>query len=194
MEDLKEKGRALMEGSVNSLLGVLERERYAEMLGEAASAIAGCFKAGGKLLIFGNGGSAADAQHIAAEFVGRFKLERPGLPAIALTANTSVLTAWSNDYEFETVFSRQVQALGIKGDVAWGISTSGNSPNVVAALRKARELGLVTVGLSGNGGGRMASLCDINLTVATKDTPRIQEAHLVGYHIICKLVEDALYG
>ena len=151
-------------------------------------------EAGGTVYVCGNGGSAADAQHIAAEFVGRFKLERPALPAIALTANTSVLTAWSNDYSFETVFSRQVEALGLKGDIAWGISTSGNSPNVVAALKKARELGMRTLGLSGNGGGRMSPLCDINLTISSKDTPRIQEAHLAGYHIICKLVEDTLYS
>lgn len=193
MDDLGKKGRELFEGSVASLQAVLD-EGYVDALGEAASAIARCFQAGGKLLVFGNGGSAADAQHISAEFVGRFKLERPALPAIALTANTSVLTAWSNDYDYETVFSRQVEAHGKKGDIAWGISTSGNSPNIVKALSKARELGLVTIGLSGNAGGGMSALCDINLTVKSKDTPRIQEAHLVGYHIICKLVEDTLYG
>lgn len=193
MGDVNSQCRVLFKGSVGSLERILD-SGFAESLGRAVEAIVKCYQAGGKVLVFGNGGSASDAQHICAEFVGRFKLERPALPAIALTANTSVLTAWSNDYEFETVFSRQIEAHGKPGDIAWGISTSGNSPNVVVALQKAREMGLVTLGLSGNGGGKMAGLCDISLTVDSKDTPHIQEAHLIGYHIICKLVEDELYG
>lgn len=193
MGDNKLQGRVLFKGSVGSLERILD-SGFADSLGQAVDAIVKCYQSGGKVLVFGNGGSASDAQHISAEFVGRFKLERPGLPAIALTANTSVLTAWSNDYEFETVFSRQIEAHGKPGDIAWGISTSGNSPNVLVALGRAREMGLVTLGLSGNGGGKMAGLCDISLAVDSKDTPRIQEAHLIGYHIICKLVEDELFG
>jgi D-sedoheptulose 7-phosphate isomerase len=160
-------------------------ERAADMIHEA-------FASGHKLLVFGNGGSSADAQHLTAEFVGRFVAERRPLPAIALTTNQAILTAWSNDYSFDDVFARQVEALGLKGDVAFAISTSGNSPNVVNALRRARERGLQTIGVTGSGGGKMANLCDVLLAVPLTTTARVQEVHLVTYHAICAAIEARL--
>jgi D-sedoheptulose 7-phosphate isomerase len=144
---------------------------------------------GGKILIFGNGGSAADAQHIAAELVGRYKVERKGLPAIALTTDTSVLTSIGNDYGYNHVFDRQVEALANKGDVAIGISTGGSSSNVISALRLAKEMGCKTIGFSGRDGGEMNALCDVNLVVPAEDTPRIQEMHIVIGHTICHLID-----
>ena len=149
-----------------------------------------CLKSGGKILLFGNGGSAADAQHIAAELVGRYKVERKSLPAIALTTDTSALTAIGNDYGYIHVFDRQVEALANKGDVAIGISTSGNSINVISALKLANDLGCITIGLSGKGGGDFNSLCDVNIVVPSEDTPRIQEMHIVIGHIICHLIDQ----
>jgi D-sedoheptulose 7-phosphate isomerase len=145
----------------------------------------------GKILIFGNGGSAADAQHIAAEFVGRYKVERKGLPAIALTTDTSALTSIGNDYGYGHVFDRQVEALANKGDVVIGISTGGSSGNVISALKLAKELGCKTIGFSGRDGGEMNNLCNINLVVPAEDTPRIQEMHIVIGHTICHLVDQA---
>jgi D-sedoheptulose 7-phosphate isomerase len=144
---------------------------------------------GGKILIFGNGGSAADAQHIAAELVGRYKLERKGLPAIALTTDTSALTAIGNDYGFHRVFDRQVEAFAEEGDIVIGISTSGCSDNVISAIMLANELGCKTIGFSGRGGGEMNTLCDVNLVVPADDTPRIQEMHIVIGHTMCHLIE-----
>src|SRR6185503_12824710 len=138
---------------------------------------------------FGNGGSSADAQHFSAELVGRFVAERRALPAIALTTNQAVLTAWSNDHSFDDVFARQIEALGSRGDLAFGISTSGTAANVLKALERAREMGLRTIGLTGAQGSRMASLCDVLLAVPLTTTPRIQEVHLVTYHAICAAVE-----
>lgn len=146
---------------------------------------------GGKILIFGNGGSAADAQHIAAELVGRYKLERKGLPAIALTTDTSALTAIGNDYGFHRVFDRQVEALANECDVIIGISTSGSSDNVISAIKLANELGCKTIGFSGRGGGEMSTLCDVNLVVPADDTPRIQEMHIVIGHTMCHLIESS---
>ena len=148
-------------------------------------------KNGGKILIFGNGGSAADAQHIAAEMVGRYKVERKGLPAIALTTDTSALTSIGNDYGFNHVFDRQVEALANKGDVVIGISTGGSSGNVISALKLAKETGCKTIGFSGRDGGEMNTLCDINLVVPAEDTPRIQEMHIVIGHTICHLIDLA---
>ena len=148
-------------------------------------------KNGGKILIFGNGGSAADAQHIAAEIVGRYKLERKGLPAIALTTDTSVLTAISNDYGYLHVFDRQVEALANEGDVLIGISTGGTSANIVNALKIAKDLGCKTIGFSGKDGGKFNNLCDVNIIVPAEDTPRIQEMHIVIGHIICHLIDQA---
>jgi len=159
----------------------------------AAQACIDCMKAGGKLLLAGNGGSAADAQHIAGEFVSRFAFDRPGLPAIALTTDTSILTAIGNDYGYEKLFARQVQAHGQQGDVFIGYSTSGKSPNVLLALEEARSRGLICIGLTGNRGGAMGELCDHLLEVPSADTPKIQEGHLVLGHILCGLVENALF-
>jgi D-sedoheptulose 7-phosphate isomerase len=149
---------------------------------------------GNKLLVMGNGGSAADAQHMAAEFVGRFLLERKALPAVALTTDTSILTAVGNDYGFDEIFKRQVEALAIPGDVVIGISTSGHSNNVFHALTAANEMGCSTIGLLGREGGNIAGIVDVNLTVPVQETPRIQEAHLTIIHIICDLVERNLFG
>jgi D-sedoheptulose 7-phosphate isomerase len=146
---------------------------------------------GGKILIFGNGGSAADAQHIAAELVGRYKVERKGLAAIALTTDTSILTSIGNDYGYNHVFDRQVEALANEGDITIGISTGGSSGNVISALKLAKELGCKTIGFSGRDGGEMNNLCDVNLIVPSEDTPRIQEMHIVIGHTICHLIEQA---
>lgn len=147
---------------------------------------------GNKILIFGNGGSAADAQHIAAELVGRYKLERRGLPAIALTTDTSALTAIANDYGYDMVFSRQIEALARPGDVVIGISTSGNSKNVINAFKSAKELGCKCIGLSGKDGGVMSKVCDVNIVVPSNNTPRIQEMHILIGHIMCQAIEDSL--
>jgi len=163
-----------------------EVERATEMLVSA-------FRAGHQLLVFGNGGSSADAQHICGELVGRFHKLRPALPAIALSSNQAVLTAWANDYSYDEVFARQVEAYGNPGDVAWGISTSGTSPNVVAALRAARRRGLHTIALTGEGGGMAAEWAEVLLAVPLRETPRIQEIHLITYHSICGAVERILF-
>ena len=172
------------------------RLKMAETMGEsipaAAEAIADAFKAGRKLLLFGNGGSAADAQHIAAEFMNRFLIERPPLPAIALTTDTSVLTSIANDYAFDDIFSKQVKALGKKGDVALGITTSGSSANVLKALRAAKKLGMITITLTGEV-GKAASLADIALQIPSRSVPRIQEAHIVVGHILCELTDTLLF-
>ena len=152
-----------------------------------------CMQGGGKILLAGNGGSAADAQHIAGEFVSRFAFDRPGLPAIALTTDTSILTAIGNDYGYEKLFARQVQALGRRGDVFIGYSTSGKSPNILRAFEEARANGMVCVGLTGNRGGPMRELCDFLLEVPAASTPKIQEGHLVLGHILCGLVENAIF-
>lgn len=158
----------------------------------AARAIIESLAGGGKLLVCGNGGSAADSQHMVAELVGRFKKERKPLPAIALTVNTSILTAIANDYSYDVAFARQIEALGRPGDVALGISTSGNSRNVVEALKTAKALGLKTIGLTGALGGDVARECDITIAVGSNDTPRIQESHLLVIHILCELIENEL--
>jgi D-sedoheptulose 7-phosphate isomerase len=145
---------------------------------------------GGKILLFGNGGSAGDAQHISAELTGRYKTERRGLPAIALTTDTSAITAIGNDYGYETIFSRQVEALSKEGDLLLGISTSGNSQNVINALKLGKELGCQTLGFSGKGGGKMSEFCDFNLIVPSENTPRIQEMHILFGHTICQIVDE----
>jgi D-sedoheptulose 7-phosphate isomerase len=159
----------------------------------AAVACINCIQHGGKILLAGNGGSAADAQHIAGELVSRFAFDRPGLPAIALTTDSSILTAIGNDYGYERLFSRQVQAHGNKGDVFVGYSTSGKSPNILSAFEEARKRGLVCIGLTGNRGGPMRDLCDYLLEVPSSDTPKIQEGHLVLGHILCGLIENAMF-
>jgi D-sedoheptulose 7-phosphate isomerase len=159
-----------------------------------AAAVELALRGGKKLLLAGNGGSAADAQHIAAEFVSRFKFNRDPLPAIALTTDTSILTAIGNDYGFEHIFSRQVEALGQPGDILLAISTSGNSPNCIRALERARALGLTTIAFTGNGGGKMAPLADINVIVPGTVTMNIQESQLALEHIFCMLVERCYFG
>lgn len=159
-----------------------------------ATEIAQCFINGGKLMIFGNGGSASDAQHIAAEFVNRFKMERPPLPAIAFTTDTSILTSIGNDYEFNDIFIKQVSALGTENDLVWGISTSGNSENVVRALREAARGDMKIIGFTGRDGGKMKGLCDLLFQSPSENTARIQEIHIAAAHIICQLVDEIMFG
>lgn len=161
-------------------------------ISQGADVLAACLSGGHKILIFGNGGSAADAQHIAAEFVNRFRIERPPLAALALTTDTSVLTSIGNDYRFDEVFEKQVRALGVKNDVAWGISTSGNSPNVIKAIRSACAQGLKTIGMTGQG-GQLAECADLVLTVESSVTARIQETHITMGHLLCELVDRILF-
>ncbi len=165
---------------------------FPDDIARAVDLIDAAFLDGRKLLVFGNGGSSADAQHLTAELVGRFGVTRRPLAAIALTTNQAMLTAWSNDVSFEDVFGRQVLALGTAGDVAFGISTSGTSPNVLRGLSAARSIGLRTIGLTGNRPGPMAELCDIVLAPPVSETPRIQEVHLVAYHSMCAALEQRL--
>ena len=155
--------------------------------------IAISLKKGGKVILFGNGGSAADSQHIAAEFVGRFKLERQGLASIALTTNTSIITSIANDYGYEEIFSRQVEGIATSNDIVIGISTSGNARNVITGMLQAKRMGAKTIALTGSGGGEMASIADVSLIVPSDNTPRIQEAHIVIGHIICELAEKNLF-
>ena len=170
-------------------------ERVGRNLGPvlvAAQAMTEALGAGGKLLVFGNGGSAADAQHLAAELVGRFQKERAAIPAIALTVDTSVLTSVANDYSFKQVFARQVEALGRPGDVAVGISTSGESPNVLIALQAAKAQGLKTVALTGRDGGSVGRAVDIHVNVPDQNTQRVQEVHQTLIHVLCEVIEDGL--
>ena len=169
-------------------------ETHAESVARAAELIIASVKADGKVLIFGNGGSAADAQHIAAELVNRLNYDRPPIAAIALTTDTSILTSVGNDSTFDELFERQLRALGRSGDVALAISTSGNSPNVLRAVAVAHELGVKTIGLTGRDGGSLAKAVDVALVVPARSTQRIQETHITIGHILCELVEDAMYG
>lgn len=173
--------------TIQTVMGNMEEDL------EQASALAvEVLRRGNKVLLCGNGGSAADAQHIAAELTGRYKTERRGLPGIALTTDTSALTAIGNDYGYDRVFDRQVEALANEGDLMIGISTSGNSANVIAALKLAKELGCSTLGFSGRDGGAMNEVCDINLVVPSDNTPRIQEMHILFGHTICQIIDDEL--
>lgn len=191
MSELESRVLSILENSVQvkteSVQSNLQR------IVQAAEQISEQLKAGSKLLLFGNGGSAADAQHIAAEFVNRFQIKRPPLAAIALTTDTSILTSIGNDFSFDAIFARQILALGREGDVAMGISTSGNSPNVLAAIETAHKSGLFTIGMTG-WGGRLADLADLALTVNSDVTARIQETHIVYGHVLCDLVDWVLFG
>jgi D-sedoheptulose 7-phosphate isomerase len=175
-----------------SMVDLLERD-LAPAIAEMSSLITTALANGSKLLVMGNGGSAADSQHFVAEIVGRFKMERRALPAVALTTDTSILTAIGNDYGFESIFSRQVEALAVPGDIVVGLSTSGNSPNVLKAFHAARERGCRTIGLLGKEGGSIRAACDLALVITSTDTPRIQEGHITIIHIVCDLVEKALF-
>lgn len=169
-------------------------EKCADSVVELVEAIVNSMEKGGKVLLFGNGGSAADAQHIAAEFVNRFRMDRRPLAAIALTTDTSILTSISNDFDYDRVFSKQVEALTSPGDVVIGISTSGNSPNIIRGLEAARKKSAFTVGLTGKNSGKMEPLCDIIIKAQSTDTPRIQEVHIFLSHIVCDLVEKEIFA
>ncbi len=190
LRDFEEKIRAMAADSLDAKRRFFERSSHD--VARAARMIVEAMRAGGKLLIFGNGGSAADAQHIAAELAFRMGRERRALPALALTTDTSLLTAIGNDRSFDLIFARQIQALGRRGDVALAISTSGNSPNVIEAVKQARQMEIVTIGLLGAGGGKVGPMVDLALIVPSDQTPRVQEAHIAAGHIICQLIEDEL--
>jgi len=175
------------------VMAAIERD-LTPALESTVALLAAAFRSGNKLLVMGNGGSAADAQHFAAEIVGRFKLERRALPALALSTDSSILTAVGNDYGFESIFSRQVEAHAVPGDVVFGISTSGNSPNVQAALQCAAQKGCRTVALLGKDGGSIKGVAELALVVPSFDTPRVQEGHITIIHILCDLVERELFG
>ncbi len=185
--------KRVIESEFNSHLETIKKviETMAEPLEKASQIAIDTLKNGNKILIFGNGGSAADAQHIAAELTGRYKTERCGLPGIALTTDTSALTAIGNDYGYDRVFDRQVESLAQKGDLLIGISTSGNSKNVINAFTIAKEMECKIIGFSGRDGGEMNNYCDINLVVPSNDTPRIQEMHILFGHTICQLIDNA---
>ena len=188
---MKDKIKSLVKENL-AMSQLLEKDEYLPSIESAAKKILGSLKNGGKVLIFGNGGSAAQSQHMAAELVGRFKKERKAISAIALTTDTSILTALANDYGYKTVFKRQVEALGRKGDVALGISTSGTAENVTEALKLAKDMGLETILLTGKDGGDARKVAGLSLVVPSNDTARIQEAHILIIHILCNLVEDGV--
>ncbi len=178
-----DQARSLLGKSADKLAGTIIR---------AAKLVIDCYSNDGAVFTFGNGGSAADAQHIACELVGRFLIERPALRAEALTTDTATITSIANDYGYDAIFARQLEGKARTGDVAIGLSTSGNSPNVVAALAAAREMGVKTIAITGDGGGTCAGLADVLLAVPSGDTPRIQEATVVIYHILCELIEQQI--
>jgi D-sedoheptulose 7-phosphate isomerase len=189
MESIKKH----IEDSINVKKRILDDNQMVESIDAAAGLCIKALKKGNKIILAGNGGSSADAQHIAAELVNRFGFDRPGLAAIAITTDTSVITSISNDYGFEKLFARQVEALGKKSDVLIVFSTSGNSANILGAIKEARAKGLLTIGMTGKTGGKMAKLCDIILKVPSSDTPRIQEAHILIGHIICSEIENRIF-
>jgi D-sedoheptulose 7-phosphate isomerase len=191
MEEIKNIVERSFVESIEAKRRCLRNNR--ESLIRAATLIVEAFNNESKLMIFGNGGSAADAQHIAAEFVNKFLIERPPLPAMALTTDTSILTSVGNDYSFDDIFSKQIKALGMEGDVAWGISTGGESANVLAGLRVARDRGLRTIGMTGSSGGKMSEVVQVLLKVDVDNTARIQECHITMAHIICELVDYQLF-
>jgi D-sedoheptulose 7-phosphate isomerase len=173
---------------------ILENRKLIGLIEKAADAIVQSYKSNGRVFFAGNGGSAADAQHLSAELVSRFYMERKGLAAEALHCNTSVLTAIGNDYSFDRIFARQIEANARKGDVLVGLSTSGNSKNIIEALKICRNSGISSIGFTGESGGAMADWCDVLISVPSKDTPRIQESHIMIGHIICEIVEKGLFG
>ncbi len=179
--------------SIKVKKALLQKPAFIKRLEMAAMCIVKAYREGHKLLLAGNGGSAADAQHIAGELVNRFRFDRPALPAVALSTDTSVLTSIGNDSDFGQVFARQIQALGAAGDVFIGISTSGNSNNIIQALRVCGRKGIVGIGLTGQSGGKMKAFCDYCLQVPSKEIPRIQEAHILIAHILCGIIEESLF-
>lgn len=189
MNSFNEDIQKIMSESSNLILASIN---LSEKIEQIVNEIVECVKKGNKIIIFGNGGSAADAQHIAAELIGRFQKERKSLPAISLTTDSSIITSLANDYSFDVVFSRQCESLVSKGDVVLGISTSGNSKNVENGLMTSKKKGAITIGLLGEGGGIIKNVVDISIEIPSKNTARIQEVHRVIYHIICELVEKKL--
>ncbi|WP_276132132.1 D-sedoheptulose-7-phosphate isomerase [Polluticoccus soli] len=183
----------ILQASIDTKQQVLNSPELLKNVEQITNTIVSAFKGGNKVLFCGNGGSAADAQHLAAEFSGRFYSDRDPLPSEALHCNTSFLTAVANDYGYDVVYSRMIKGIGRKGDVLVGLSTSGNSVNIVNAMTQAKELGMITVGFTGEGGGKMKAVSDFLLDVPSKDTPRIQETHITLGHIICQLVEQKLF-
>ena len=180
--------------SISTLQAVLADPAIADTIATIGELTAQAMQSGRKLLVAGNGGSAADAQHLVAEFVGRLTVDRPALRAIALTTDTSILTATGNDYGFDHIFSRQIEALGQPGDIFLGISTSGNSKNILKALHQARQMDIITIGFTGNDGGKMRDLCDHNIVIPSNVTMNIQESHLALEHIFCMIVERCTFG
>ena len=190
---MKNRINKYIKSSVENYTRVLQDDILQEKIQKIAIKSIAAFKDDKKILLCGNGGSASDAQHIAAELSGRFYADRPPLYAEALHGNSSYMTAVANDYGYEATYARMVEAAGRKGDILLGISTSGNSPNVVRATQKAKEIGMLTVGLTGKDGGKMKDICDIMICVPSVDTPRIQEAHILIGHIICQLIEEEMF-
>lgn len=191
---LEDMVRDRIQRSIDVKQALLQDDAFGALVIRAALQIVSALRAGGKIILFGNGGSAADAQHLAAEFTGRYLKERRALPALALHANTSAVTAIGNDYGFDLVFARQMEALGKEGDVAVGISTSGNSRNVVRALEVAKAKSIYTVALTGASGGKMKEVADCTICIPSEETPRIQECHILTGHIICEIAEESLFG
>src|SRR4051812_3820166 len=187
---MQEQIRSIMQASIDVKHKILENPDLVAKIELVTTVIAAAFASGHKVLFCGNGGSAADAQHLAAEFSGRFYSDRDPLPSEALHCNSSYITAVANDYGYDVVYSRIVKGSGKPGDVLVGLSTSGNSVNIIKALEQARELGMINVGLTGETGGKMSAICDYLINVPSKDTPRIQESHIMVGHIICQLVEQ----
>jgi D-sedoheptulose 7-phosphate isomerase len=194
IDNFENRVRELIEASIATKQALLGSADLIHLAGQASEALVRALKQGNKVLLFGNGGSAADAQHIAAEFVGRFGFNRPALPALALSVNGSSVTAIGNDYSFDKIFSRQVEAFGRAGDVAIAISTSGNSPNVLEAVLAARKIGVRTIALTGRSGGRLKDNADYCICVPSEHTPRIQECHILIGHIISELVEQEIFA
>jgi D-sedoheptulose 7-phosphate isomerase len=188
------KIRDIISASIETKQRVLGDAGILETIGKAVDVIVAAFRSGKRVYFCGNGGSAADAQHLAAEFSGRFYTDRKALPAEALHCNTSYITAVGNDYGFDVIYSRIIEGIGEKGDVLVGLSTSGNSPNIVNAFNAAKEKGMVTIGFTGLTGGAMRSLCDYLINIPSTDTPRIQESHIMAGHIICQLVEEKYFS
>ena len=183
-----------IEDSFRVKQSILQNEEIIQLILDVSKETIDAYKAGNKTILAGNGGRAADAQHIAGEFVSRFYFDRPGLPSLALSTDTSVITAIGNDYGYEKVFARQIQANGKSGDIFIAISTSGNSANILEALKESKKNGIITVGLTGQSGGLMKELCDYCICVPSEETPRIQEAHILIEHIICSIVEEEIFG
>jgi D-sedoheptulose 7-phosphate isomerase len=191
---MSEQIKSIISASISVKQNILANDAMIEQLANVSQLITTAFKNGNKVLFCGNGGSAADAQHLAAEFSGRFYTDRDALPAEALHVNTSYLTAVANDYSYDVVYARLVKGLGHKGDVLIGLSTSGNSKNIIEAFKVAKEKGMITIAFTGETGGKMKDLSDYLFNVPSKDTPRIQESHIMLGHIICQLVEEQYFG